>query len=85
MLLKDDSMEKKGYKMTPFSPGSAKYHVNKHPATTITGNHQKETCTDDSANKIKQKEDLREQTSGETCPHSTLTSGIKYSRTESFI
>ena len=71
--------------MTPFSPGSAKYHVNKHPATTITGNHQKETCTDDSANKIKQKEDLREQTSEETCPHSTLTSGIKYSRTESFI
>lgn len=46
MLLKDDSMEKKGYKMTPFSPGSAKYHVNKHPATTVTGNHQKETCTD---------------------------------------
>ncbi len=71
--------------MTPFSPGSAKYHVNKHPATTITGNHQKETCTDDSANKIKQKEDLREQASEETCPHSTLTSGIKYSRTESFI
>lgn len=71
--------------MTPFSPGSAKYHVNKHPATTITGNHQKETCTDDSANKIKQKEDLREQASGETRPHSTLTSGIKYSRTESFI
>lgn len=85
MLLKDDSMEKKGYKMTPFSPGSAKYHVNKHPATTVTGNHQKETCTDDSANKIKQKEDLREQASEETCPHSTLTSGIKYSRTESFI
>ena len=52
--------------MTPFSPGSAKYHVNKHPATTVTGNHQKETCTDDSDNKIKQKEDLREQTSGET-------------------
>lgn len=71
--------------MTPFSPGSAKYHVNKHPATTVTGNHQKETCTDDSANKIKQKEDLREQASEETCPHSTLTSGIKYSRTESFI
>ena len=71
--------------MTPFSPGSAKYHVNKHLATTITGNHQKETCTDDSANKIKQKEDLREQASGETRPHSTLTSGIKYSRTESFI
>lgn len=71
--------------MTPFSPGSAKYHVNKHPATTVTGNHQKETCTDDSANKIKQKEDLREQASGETRPHSTLTSGIKYSRTESFI
>lgn len=71
--------------MTPFSPGSAKYHVNKHPATTITGNHQEETCTDDSANKIKQKEDLREQASGETRPHSTLTSGIKYSRTESFI
>jgi hypothetical protein len=66
MLLKDDSMEKKGYKMTPFSPGSAKYHVNKHPATTITGNHQKETCTDDSANKIKQKEDLCKQTFGET-------------------
>lgn len=57
MLLKDDSMGKKGYKMTPFSPGSAKYHVNKHPATTVTGNHQKETCTDDSGNKIKQKED----------------------------
>lgn len=71
--------------MTPFSPGSAKYHVNKHPATTVTGNHQKETCTDDSANKIKKKEDLREQASEETCPHSTLTSGIKYSRTESFI
>lgn len=85
MLLKDDSMEKKGYKMTPFSPGSAKYHVNKHPATTVTGNHQKETCTDDSGNKIKQKEDLCKQTFGETCPHSTLTSGIKYSRTESFI
>lgn len=66
MLLKDDSMEKKGYKMTPFSPENAKYQVNKHPATTVTGNHQKETCTDDSANKIKQKEDLRGQTFGET-------------------
>ena len=82
MLLKDDSMEKKGYKMTPFS--SRKYKI-PSPATTVTGNHQKETCTDDSANKIKQKEDLCKQASGETRPHSTLTSGIKYSRTESFI
>ena len=63
--------------MKPKSPGNAKYHV--------TGNDQNESFSDDSAYKIKQKEDLREQASGETRPHSTLTSGIKYSRTESFI
>lgn len=63
MLLKDDSMGRKGYKMTPFS--SRKYKI-PSPATTVTGNHQKETCTDDSANKIKQKEDLCKQTFGET-------------------
>lgn len=63
MLLKDDSMGRKGYKMTPFSPRKCKIPS---PATTVTGNHQKETCTDDSANKIKQKEDLCKQTFGET-------------------
>lgn len=63
MLLKDDSMGRKGYKMTPFS--SRKYKI-PSPATTVTGNHQKETCTGDSANKIKQKEDLCKQTFGKT-------------------
>lgn len=63
MLLKDDSMGRKGYKMTPFSSRKCKIPS---PATTVTGNHQKETCTDDSANKIKQKEDLCKQTFGET-------------------
>lgn len=43
MLLKDDSMEKKGYKMTPFS--SRKYKITS-PRNNRHSNHQKGTCTD---------------------------------------